>query len=227
MKGIIAGLAVAGVLLAACGMEQEQAADTSEASPPPEALPSPKTEERMSSGLSGGPPPSFPFTSPAFEDGETLPTEFTCEGEGVSPPLEWSELPEGTKQLTLFVLDMDVTAYGAGGQFTHWVVYGIDPEVGGFPQGAVPEGALEGQNSHAIGQQGGPTGWAAPCPPPEDDPHTYRFSLSALSRPIRLFGTDGRTPRPGEGPQDILYASSNDYNDVLGRGGLDATYGRD
>ena len=53
---------------------------------------------------------SIELTSPAFIDGSDIPTKYTCDGEDVSPPLEWSNLPEGTKSIALIVDDPDAQA---------------------------------------------------------------------------------------------------------------------
>ena len=118
----------------------------------------------------------FAVTSPAFEEGGPIPREFTCDGEGVSPPLEWSGVPEGTVELILTLLDPDAPA----GVFTHWTVYAISPEAAGSPRGGAPEGAAEGLNDFDE------VGYGGPCPP-EGKPHRYIFTLAALAEPSALF----------------------------------------
>jgi Raf kinase inhibitor-like YbhB/YbcL family protein len=117
----------------------------------------------------GEPLPTAPeqihLTSPAFEKNGTLPNEFTCHGDEVAPPLEWSNVPKDAKELALLVVDPDAPS----GNFVHWTVYGIDPAAT-----AIPQGALEGENS------GGKQGYTGPCPPEGDDPHRYVFALYAL-----------------------------------------------
>ena len=61
--------------------------------------------------------------SSAFSEGDTVPVRFTCEGANVSPPLGWSDVPDGSTQLRLRVTDPDAPS----GTFTHWLVTGIDP----------------------------------------------------------------------------------------------------
>jgi Raf kinase inhibitor-like YbhB/YbcL family protein len=112
------------------------------------------------------------ITSSAFAEGDTVPTEFTCEGTNASPPLEWSGVPEGAVSLRLSVTDPDAP----GGTFIHWMVAGIDPSSSGVRAGQVPVSGTEEQNSF------GRTGYGGPCPPPGDDPHRYVWTIEALDQ---------------------------------------------
>ena len=79
---------------------------------------------------------AFRLTSPAFEHDADLPEEQLGEDEGVSPPLQWTGVPENTKELALVCEDPDAEA----GVITHWVVYGIPPDTTGL-DGAIPRDA--------------------------------------------------------------------------------------
>jgi len=120
------------------------------------------------------------LSSIAFKGGERIPVKYTCEGQDVSPPLTWSEPPQGTQSLTLIVDDPDAP----GGAFTHWVLFNIPPDSGELPE-AVPtqaqlsSGALQGKNDF------GKIGYGGPCPPP-GRPHRYCFTLYALDRVLDL-----------------------------------------
>jgi Raf kinase inhibitor-like YbhB/YbcL family protein len=120
-----------------------------------------------------GPPPAAPdeitVTSAAFEEGATIPREFTCEGEEASPPLTWSDVPEA-RSLVLLMEDPDAP----GGTFVHWTLFGLTPETDTLEAGRVPAGALEGENSF------GDDGYGGPCPPEDDEPHRYVFTPYAL-----------------------------------------------
>jgi Raf kinase inhibitor-like YbhB/YbcL family protein len=59
--------------------------------------------------------------SSAFADGAAIPRRFTCEGEDVSPPLEWSDVLAGAKSFTVICEDPDAP----GGTFHHWAAYDI------------------------------------------------------------------------------------------------------
>ena len=114
------------------------------------------------------------LTSPAFQDGDTIPVKHTCDGPDVSPALEWSRAPEGTKSLALICDDPDAPA----GTWVHWVLYGIPADSTSLEEGVPKENTVEG-----IGVQGRNDfrriGYGGPCPPP-GKPHRYFFKLYAL-----------------------------------------------
>jgi Raf kinase inhibitor-like YbhB/YbcL family protein len=107
-------------------------------------------------------------------DGGTIPTRFTCSGEGAAPPLRWSGVPPGTRELALTVEDPDAP----GGRFVHWVVLGLSPRLGGIPEGTKPATLRLGRSSS------GKVGYEPPCPPAGGGPHRYVFTLFALRRPL-------------------------------------------
>jgi Raf kinase inhibitor-like YbhB/YbcL family protein len=121
-----------------------------------------------------GPPPAAPdrirLTSPAFAPNASIPPRFTCDGDGVSPPLSWTGVPKGTRSLALLMEDPDAP----DGTFAHWTLYGIAPSTDGLRQGAVPADAREGENSF------GDEGYGGPCPPEGDEAHRYVFTIYAL-----------------------------------------------
>jgi Raf kinase inhibitor-like YbhB/YbcL family protein len=149
-------------------------------------------------------PAAITVTSPAFDDGATIPTRFTCDGEEVSPPLAWDGVPADAAELALLVEDPDAP----GGTFVHWVVWGIDASAGGLDEGAVPGDASEGAN------ETGESGYAGPCPPP-GDPHHYGFTVLALSEPLDLDA--------GATADDLRQAVEDS---VLAQGMLTGLYGR-
>jgi Raf kinase inhibitor-like YbhB/YbcL family protein/uncharacterized protein (TIGR00297 family) len=123
---------------------------------------------------SGGTHMSFPISSPSFDEGGTIPTRYTCDGENHSPALTWSDLPAGTRSLALIAEDPDAPS----GVFTHWVLYNLPPTLASLPEGLAKTVALTG-----VGTQGENsfhrTGYDGPCPPP-GAPHRYYFRLYAL-----------------------------------------------
>jgi Raf kinase inhibitor-like YbhB/YbcL family protein len=108
--------------------------------------------------------------SEAFSEGDPVPVRFTCDGEGVSPPLSWSGVPEGAAELRLSLMDPDAPR----GTFTHWLVVGIDPSSSDVAMGKVPVGGTEEKNSFGEAAYGGP------CPPRGDEAHHYVFTVEAL-----------------------------------------------
>ncbi len=153
----------------------------------------------------------FRLYSPAFQNGERIPAKYTCDGEDVSPPLRWEEVPEGTKSLVLIVYDPDAPT----GTFIHWVLYNIPATVNELPEG-VPkdEPVVEG-----IGVQGmndfGYIGYGGPCPPPGHGAHRYFFALHALDVELRV--------RPGARADEVLKAMKDH---VIGYAVLMGTYER-
>jgi Raf kinase inhibitor-like YbhB/YbcL family protein len=120
------------------------------------------------------------ITSPVFENQQTIPQQYTCEGEGSMPPLEISDVPEAARALALIVDDPDAPV----GLFTHWLIWNISPSTTKL-EGLV-EGAKQGKNST------GQIGWIAPCPPAGTGVHRYRFQLYALSQELDLPEGAGR-----------------------------------
>jgi Raf kinase inhibitor-like YbhB/YbcL family protein len=146
------------------------------------------------------------LTSPAFDDGEEIPDGFTCDGANATPPLEWTGVPHGTAELVLLVEDPDAPTETP---FVHWVVWGVDPSLTGFPEEAPPAGIAQGTNGT------GGLGYLGPCPPPADDAHRYSFTLLALSEPLDLAA--------GATADDVRSAS---VDVTLGEAQLTGTYAR-
>jgi len=116
---------------------------------------------------------AFALRSPAFEDGAPIPRRHTCEGEDVSPALEWIAPPAEARSLAMVVEDPDAP----GGTFTHWLAWGIEPEARGLAEGERPP--LEGRNDFRR------RGWRGPCPPRGHGPHRYVFRLVALDAMLK------------------------------------------
>src|SRR5689334_11602145 len=93
--------------------------------------------------------------SPEFADREQNPPAFTCDGAGLSPPLRWSGVPDDAAELLITCEDPDAPS----GTFVHWVMWGVDPDVGGIGPGTVPAGAHVGAND------AGSIGYSSACPP--------------------------------------------------------------
>jgi Raf kinase inhibitor-like YbhB/YbcL family protein len=121
---------------------------------------------------------AFALSSAGFANGATIPDEYTADGSDVSPPLAWSDVPEGTRSLVLIMEDPDAPV----GTWDHWLVYDLPGSLRSLGKGeasALPEGAVDGTNSW------GRTGYGGPAPPP-GKPHRYYFELFALREPLGL-----------------------------------------
>lgn len=159
------------------------------------------TEEPTPQATPAGP---FSLTSSAFNEGGSIPRQYTCDGQDASPPLEWSGAPDGIMTLALVVTDPDAN------DFVHWVVFNVEAgNSGGFPTGfsSSPDGPPQGRNSF------GKIGYGGPCPP--SGTHHYVFRLLALDTALPLTGA----PRAN----DVLAAARGH---ILGEAKLIATYKR-
>lgn len=117
--------------------------------------------------------------SSAFFIGGSIPIQYTCDGENLSPPLQWESPPDGTRSFALIVEDPDAP----NGTFTHWVLYNLPAESRELPEGlrdqsTLPVGAMQGKNSF------NQIGFGGPCPP--DGTHRYFFKLFAIDQLLEL-----------------------------------------
>lgn len=103
-----------------------------------------------------------------FVDNGNIPSEFTCDGRNISPPLSWEDVPDGTKSFALGVTDPDAP----GGTWIHWLIYNISKDLREICRASLPEGAEEVENDFGRKRYGGP------CPP--SGKHRYFFTLYAL-----------------------------------------------
>ena len=118
-------------------------------------------------------------TSPAFKDGGMIPSRYTCDGEDVSPALEWSSVPDQTKSIALIADDPDAPR----GTFVHWVVYNLPADTRGLPEGAAANGTLPGGARQGTNDFGD-AGYNGPSPP--SGTHRYFFKLYALDATVNL-----------------------------------------
>ena len=114
------------------------------------------------------------LTSPAFEPGGRIPREHTGEGENISPPLEWTRVPDGTRSFAIVCHDPDAPLVSDGSYgFVHWVLYNVPASVTSL---------LTGTPDYSSGLSGfGKDGYGGPMPPPGHGTHHYFFWLFALS----------------------------------------------
>lgn len=117
------------------------------------------------------------LTSGGFANGAEIPAKYTCQGQDIAPPLQWSGVPEKAKSLVLIVDDPDAPDPKAPKMtWVHWLLYNIPTDATGLPEGAtsldLPPETMEGLNDWKR------TGYGGPCPP--IGRHRYFHKLYAL-----------------------------------------------
>lgn len=154
---------------------------------------------------------SLHLASMAFGNGDRLPERFTADGAGVSPPLFWTQIPEGTERLVLIVEDPDAPTPQP---LVHAVIWGLPIE------GELKEGAIRADGS---GDESGDVGrnsffgegWLPPDPPTGHGTHHYAFQLFAIG--------PGPDVRSNAGRGEVVKAMAGR---VLAAGLLTGTYSR-
>ena len=130
-------------------------------------------------------PITMQLTSVAFEDGETMPAENTCEadyGDDVSPHLAWTGVPSEAKSVAVILNDPATPA----GNWVFWMVYGIDPNITEITAGSLPDNADVAPDGARIGKNSfDRSGYDGPCPF-DDETHDYFFKVYALDTEVTL-----------------------------------------
>lgn len=114
------------------------------------------------------------INSPAFADKTAIPSQYGCHGQDINPPLEISGVPEAAKSLVLIVDDPDAPA----GDWVHWLLWNIDPQISKIEENSSPRGAVSGLNDF------GSQGYGGPCP--HNGTHRYQFKAYALDTLLEL-----------------------------------------
>lgn len=122
---------------------------------------------------------TFSISCPAFADQGMIPPVYTCDGSDVSPPLEWSEPPEGTRSLALVSDDPDAP----GMTWVHWVLFNIPADARKLEENAPKTGNLENGSRQGV-TDFGRVGYGGPCPP--SGTHRYYFKIYALDTVLTL-----------------------------------------
>lgn len=153
--------------------------------------------------------------SPRLAADQPMPRDYTPDGRNVSPPLTWSGLPAGAKEIAVVCEDSDA---GNPPPFVHWVIYKIPATASGLPEGipidpaapmpAAIAGALQGVSGFRRAIYRGPA-------PPSGNPHHYHFVVYAIDADLGL--------KPGLSRAELLAAISGH---VIGQGEIVATYER-
>jgi len=157
----------------------------------------------------GGVAMKIEVSSTAFKEGATIPKQYTGDGKDVSPPLRWSEPPQGTKSFALICDDPDAPRK----TWVHWVLFNIPAQQRELKEAVpaqqeLPNGAKQGKNDF------GKIGYGGPAPPP-GKPHRYFFKLYALDTQLDL---------PAGATKDQLVAAMKDH--ILAEGQLMGLYSR-
>ncbi|GHO79101.1 hypothetical protein KSD_68720 [Ktedonobacter sp. SOSP1-85] len=114
------------------------------------------------------------LTSPAFEPGQPIPSQYTCDGANHHLPLTIAQVPREAQSLALVVEDPDAPTK----VFTHWLIYDLPPSTQHILEQEAPSGGTEGVNDF------GTRGYKGPCPP--SGTHHYVFRLFALDTRLAL-----------------------------------------
>ena len=148
------------------------------------------------------------LVSSGFKHHRNIPKNFTGEGEDVSPPLSWSNVPEGTQSFALFCHDPDAPLVTPGAYgFVHWVLYNIPASV---------TQCAEGEKNHTQGVNNfGQAGYGGPMPPEGHGTHHYFFWVLALDTKTDL--------KPGLSLEELLKEIEPN---VIGMNRLVGTYSR-
>jgi len=114
--------------------------------------------------------------SPSFQDQGEIPKKYTCDGENISPPLNFVDVPQdgSVQSLVLIVDDPDASS----GDFVHWLVFDIPANAVEVTEGRPPYNGIVGLNDF------GRNDWGGPCPP--SGRHRYQFTLYALNQVLNL-----------------------------------------
>jgi Raf kinase inhibitor-like YbhB/YbcL family protein len=121
------------------------------------------------------------LTSPAFADKQPLPEQYTCKGQNCSPPLEFIDIPSGTRSFVILAEDLD-----DANQRVHWLLFNIPGQTTHIPEGKIPNEAIEGICNDAT------KGYQGPCPKYFGGIHRFSFVLYALDTMLNVPGDADR-----------------------------------
>jgi Raf kinase inhibitor-like YbhB/YbcL family protein len=122
---------------------------------------------------------SMELKSPAFGEGDMIPKKYTCDGQDISPPVEWTSVIKGAQTLALICDDPDAP----GGTWVHWVIFNLPNDTKNLAENIphlkeLPNGAKQGTNDF------GKIGYGGPCPP--GGTHRYYFKIYSLDTDLDL-----------------------------------------
>lgn len=166
-------------------------------------------------GMEAQAPEPIVVGSPVLRTGEPIPRDYAPDGRNLSPPIVWSHLPPGTRELAVVCQD-----HGAGNPppWVHWIIYNIPATAPGLPEG-IPFDPLEPMPAEIAGAVQGNNSWGLPMyrgpAPPAGSLHHYHFAVYALDAELDL--------PPGLEREELLAAIEGH---VIGEGALVPVYER-
>lgn len=155
------------------------------------------------------PDTTLTLKSPAFQKGQSIPAQYTCDGKNISPAVSWTHIPDGTKSFALIIDDPDAGAT----PWVHWVIFNIPKDQRTLRKNIpgkrkLVNGALQGINDFKE------IGFGGPCPP-KGPPHQYVMKLYALNTKLDL--------PPGATKAQVVQAMKGH---IVGKAVLKASYKR-
>lgn len=148
-------------------------------------------------------------------DSQFVYSGFGCTGKNLSPALQWSNPPEGTKSFALLVHDPDAPTGGAG--WWHWLVLNLPADTRALAQGVgTADGKALAPGAIQLSTDFGAPGWGGPCPPVGDKAHRYIFTVYALKVEKLELDANAKSALAG------YMVNAN----AIGKASLTATYGR-
>ena len=136
-------------------------------------------QNSSAAGTPGNASTSLQVTSTSFKEGQPIPRQYTCDGVNISPPIEWSGVPQNTKTIALIADDPDAPA----GTWVHWVFYNLPAANIGLVENMpanenLRAGGVHGKNDFEK------LGYGGPCPP--SGTHRYYFKIYALDSELPM-----------------------------------------
>jgi len=128
----------------------------------------------------GGEDMTITIKSSAFEPHGRIPSKYTCDGEDLSPPLDWSGVPARARSLVLICDDPDAPM----GTWVHWVLYNVPASTSALDEGVLSDALLSNGAIHGM-TDFRRLGYGGPCPP-AGTTHRYFFKIYALDTVLAL-----------------------------------------